>query len=75
MSEINYKNPTGITLISRIIKNQNVELLEKICKKYDLDEEVYEELKYNFIKVNYYSPNIILDSHKESLQKYFVDKY
>jgi len=75
MSENNYKNPSAITLISRIIKLQNTELIDKISEKYKLSSEVEHELKTKFIKVNYYCPNIILDSHKEGLQKYFVDKY
>tara|TARA_E500000178_G_C16515027_1_gene527501 strand:- start:26 stop:253 length:228 start_codon:yes stop_codon:yes gene_type:complete len=75
MEAKNYKNPRPITLIGKIIKKQNIDLINKICIYKELSDEKKQELLDNFIKVNYYVPSTILDSNKESLQKFFIDKY
>lgn len=75
MDDQTYKNPSAITLISRMIKKQNQNLINSIADIMNLDDETKEELLEEFIKINYYCPSIILDSNKEHLQKIFVDKY
>ena len=75
MDECIYKNPSAITLISRVIKKQNIQLINQVCDVMKVNEEIREELLNEFIKINYHCPKIILDSNKEHLQKYFVDKY
>jgi len=61
--EINYKLPSSISLLSNIIKNQNIYLLEWIALKKKLNHTEKEELLNKFIKVNYYCPDIV--SHKK----------
>lgn len=75
MDEFKYKNPTAITFISRIIKKQNIDLINNLSQLMKLNDDIKDELISEFIKVNHYCPKIILDSNKEQLQKYFVDKY
>lgn len=75
MDEQSYKNPTAITLVSRIIKKQNIKLINSLCDHMKVTDEIREELCNEFIKINYYCPRTILDSNKEQLQKFFVDKY
>ena len=75
MENPDYIAPSSITLISKIIKAQNKDLIKAICQKQGLSETIEEELMDRFIKLNYYCPRKILDSSKEHLQKYFVDKY
>ena len=75
MDNSNYISPSSITLLSKIIKMQNKDIIKMLCKKQGLSETVEEELLDHFIKLNYYCPKKILDSSKEYLQKYFIDKY
>jgi hypothetical protein len=75
MDEQSYKNPTAITLVSRIIKKQNIELINQLCDSMKVSDNIREELLNEFIKINYYCPHTILDSNKELLQKFFVNKY
>jgi hypothetical protein len=75
MDNKNYLNPSNIVLVSKIIKKQNIDLINKICDMYNFNEDKRALLLNKFIKVNYYCPRIILDSNKEGLQKYFIKKY
>lgn len=75
MDNKNYKNPSNISLVSKMIKKQNIDLINKICDMYNFSEEKRDLLLNKFIKVNYYCPRIILDSNKERLQNYFIEKY
>ena len=54
-----YRFPSGIKLVSNIIKNYNTTLIEKIGVKMSLSKYEVEELKYKFIKANYYIPQIV----------------
>jgi len=75
MDEQPYKNPSPITLVSRMIKKQNIALINQLCDHMKVSNDIREELLSEFIKINYYCPHTILDSNKEHLQKFFVDKY
>lgn len=59
--EKNYKLPSSISLVSNIIKNQNIYLLNWISKEKGLNEKEKQELFNKFLKVNYYCPDIISD--------------
>lgn len=67
--EINYKNPNNLTLITRIIKQQNMILLEHISKYKKLSKDEKKELFQNFIKPNYYTPEVMKYHKKEINQK------
>lgn len=68
----NYTPPQPISLISKIIKSQNLDLISFIAEKYDLSKSEHDVLIEKFIKVNYYCPEKILSIDKEKLQKLFV---
>ena len=53
-----YKINNSFPLISKIIRNHNVQLIKWIAIYKKMTEEQYKELLDNFIKVNYYSPSI-----------------
>lgn len=60
---------TSLKLLTRIIKNQNKELLKEIAKEIDVPEE---ELLDKYLKPNYYSPRVILSKPQEERQKYMI---
>jgi len=60
---------TSLKLLTRIIKNQNKELLTKIAKEIDVPED---ELLEKYLKPNYYSPRIINSKSQEERQKYMI---
>ncbi len=60
---------TSLKLLTRLIKNQNIELLTEIADEIEVDKE---ELIEKFLKPNYYSPRIILSKPKEERQKYMI---
>ena len=64
----NYTHPSGISLCAKIIKKQNIFLINEICKLKDLNKEEKLELMERFIKVNYYCPTITKYQKKESNQ-------
>ena len=69
-NEQNYKNPHAINLISKTLKKQNIELIEKLCDENGIDEETKKEWLEEFIKPNYYNPIILNSQKKEELVKY-----
>ena len=68
-SNQDYKNISGISFVSKILKEQNRLLLEAISDKFNLTKEEKEELFSIFWKTNYYCPQIIVSQKKEQLQK------
>lgn len=68
----NYVPPESICLLTKVIKSQNLDLIEFICNMYDLAHSEKEILIDKFIKINYFCPNKILSKDKEKLQKHFI---
>ena len=64
----NYTHPSGISLCAKIIKKQNIMLINEICKLKNLNKEEKLELMEKFIKVNYYCPTITKYQKKEKNQ-------
>ena len=67
--QTNYENPHPISFISKIIKNENIKLIEQICVEENLDENEKKKLIDKFIKPNYYTPYIVNSESKELLQQ------
>jgi len=65
----NYQNPTALSLISKIIKKENIKIINKISKENDLDIKQKEELLNTYIKPNYYIPYVVNSQTKENLQQ------
>lgn len=72
MSKNNYINPSALTLISRMIKIQNTELIEKIGKEHYLSLNEIEELKRRLIKLNHIYPNVVQKKNREYLQTLLI---
>ena len=53
-----YKFPSSLSIASKIIKNQNILLINKICDIKKVSKGEREELLKMFIKVNYYCPSV-----------------
>jgi len=60
---------TSLKFLTRIIKNQNIELLKQIAKEIDVPEETLIE---KYLKPNYYSPRVIPSKPAEERQKYMI---
>ena len=64
----NYKSPSGFTILSRFMKDKNLEILNKFCDKEgksDLHREILIE-KYH--KLNYYVPSVSYRKKNEEQQ-------
>lgn len=61
-----YKPMIGIEFLTLLIKSQNIQLLEKIANNEDLD---LDELKNDFLKVSYYTPDIVSKLSDETNEK------
>ena len=72
MSKNNYINPSALTLISRMIKIQNTELIEKIGKEHELSLNEIDELKRRLIKLNHIYPNVVQKKNREYLQTLLI---
>jgi hypothetical protein len=68
-NQINYKNPFMLTIISKVMKKQNLALIKTYCKNNNISNEQQDKLSKQFIKPNYYTPLVINSSSKEELQK------
>ena len=67
-----YKNPSTLNLISKVIKNQNIELLESYAKENSLSNEELLKIKKKYLKLNYLYPTIIQSKSKEYLQTFII---
>ena len=65
----NYTNPTSLGLISRMIKKENIKIINQISKEEGLDEKERRELLNKFIKPNFYTPYVVNSETKEILQQ------
>ena len=72
MSDKNYINPSMLSLVSRYVKHQNIELLETYGKTNNLSVKEIEQLKNNFIKLNHIYPNVVQKKNREYLQTLLI---
>ena len=61
-------------LISLLVKKQNTQLIERIGKKKNLDDDEINDLKNEFLKIGFYTPIITHNKHEESSQIYIIKK-
>ena len=64
-----YKNLFPISIISQIIKKQNILTINEFCKEHDLDTSIKDDLYKTYIKPNYYTPFVVNSETKENVQK------
>ena len=67
--QLNYKNPYPINLVSKLMKTQNIKLIEELCEKNNVSDVKKQEIIKTIIKPNYYTPYIINSKSKERLQQ------
>ena len=67
--ETNYINPNPISYISKIIKKENIKIINEACNGNNLDEKQKDNLMKKFIKPNFYTPYIVNSESKELLQQ------
>ena len=65
---IEYNNPSILSLVSKIVKNQNKILIEKYGNEQNYDSEKIESIKQKYIKLNHIYPNVTLKKNREYLQ-------
>lgn len=65
----NYNNPTSLSIISQIIKQKNIQIINEFSKENGLSKSKNKELINKFIKPNYYTPYIVNSEIKEHLQQ------
>jgi hypothetical protein len=66
--KLNYVNPSIITLMSRMVKYQNNELLERFGQNYNYTNKQIDDLKKKYIKLNHIYPNVVQKKNREYLQ-------
>tara|TARA_B100000886_G_scaffold83220_1_gene54226 strand:+ start:321 stop:593 length:273 start_codon:yes stop_codon:yes gene_type:complete len=64
-----YNNPTSLALISKIIKKENIKIINEISEENGLNKYEKQELLTKFIKPNYYTPYVVNSETKENLQQ------
>ena len=67
-----YKNPSALCLISKFVKNQNIELLETYARDNSLTNDELVKLKKKYLKLNYLYPTVIQSKSKEYLQTFII---
>jgi hypothetical protein len=64
----NYKSPSGFVIMSRCMKDKNLDIINHFCDEHNLSETKREELIAKYNKLNYYTPIVSHYIHKESDQ-------
>ena len=64
----NYKSPSGFIIVSRFLKERNIKILETFASNNNLGEESTEMLKKKYHKLNYYTPNVVVQKADEETQ-------
>jgi len=67
-----YINPSILSLVSRIVKKQNIELIESYGLEHNLSPKDIEKLKINYIKLNHIYPNVVQRKNREYLQTLLI---
>ena len=67
-----YTHPSSISLIASIIKKQNIILINKICDIKNVSRSERNEMLENFVKINYYCPEVTKYQKKEHEQKNYL---
>ena len=67
-----YINPSSLSLIAKMIKKQNSDLLDNYGIKNNLNENDITTLKHQLIKLNHIYPNVIQKKNREYLQTLLI---
>jgi hypothetical protein len=64
-----YDNPSSLAIISKIIKEENIKIINNISNENGLNKYEKQALLDKFIKPNYYIPYVVNSETKEKLQQ------
>ena len=64
----NYKSPSGFVIMSRFMKEKNLEIINDFCIKQGLSDAKQDELIEKYNKLNYYTPIVTPFLKLESAQ-------
>jgi hypothetical protein len=67
-----YINPSILSLVSRIVKKQNIELIDAYGLENNLSPKEIQSLKTNYIKLNHIYPNVVQRKNREYLQTLLI---
>ena len=67
-----YNNPSILSLVSRIVKKQNIDLIDSYGLANNLSSKEIQNLKTNYIKLNHIYPNVIQRKNREYLQTLLI---
>jgi hypothetical protein len=64
----NYKSPSGFTILSRFMKDKNLQIINEFCDREDKSELRRELLVEKYHKLNYYIPTVSYQKKNEDEQ-------
>jgi len=67
-----YINPSSLSLIAKMIKIQNTELIDNYGIKNNLNDSEIITLKTRLIKLNHIYPNVVQKKNREYLQTLLI---
>jgi hypothetical protein len=67
-----YKYPKSISLVAKIMKEQNKMLINKICDLKKTTSSERKEILNEFLKINYYCPEITQYQKLEKAQEKYI---
>jgi hypothetical protein len=64
-----YNNPSSLSIVSKLIKKENINIINKISKENGLNNYEKQSLIDKYIKPNFYTPYVVNSETKEKLQQ------
>jgi len=64
----NYKSPSGFTILSRFMKDKNLQIINDFCDREDKSNLHREILIEKYHKLNYYTPKVSYQKKNETEQ-------
>lgn len=68
MSNKSYINPTPLSLMAKIVKLSNINIIEQFASDNNLTPKQKKELYEKLLKPNHYYPIVVQKKNKEKLQ-------
>ena len=73
MSQNKYINPSPLSLIAKINKLSNIDIIEEYCVLHNISEKKKVKLNEQMLKINHFYPTVVQKKNKEKLQCLIVD--
>lgn len=62
----NYKSPTGFMILTKFMKDKNIEVLNQTCSELGFDNIKTSEVVEKYSKLSYYTPTVTRIIEKET---------